>query len=182
MNKKLLINLNRMLDNPPVFLKVLRGWAVLSFVVFGLFGIYPQAKTLLKSVETYSEMQKINKSLKEKTDLIRSESLKVEKNQRGVTALNTYLPDDYEVQNYIVDLSFATAQTGYTLTGFRVDWPTDYSPEVKAYADLNGMGKFKELITTIESLKRVSQVNDLRFSNQNDDKSVLLQIEIFILK
>jgi Tfp pilus assembly protein PilO len=182
MIKKLLTNLNRALMNPTIYLKVLRIWAIASLVIFGFFGVYPQIKALSEGLKTYSEMKNINKLLKEKTDLIRSESLKMEGHQNGIKILDTYLPDDYEVQNYIVDLSFASAKNGYALIGLTVESPTGYSPGVIARANLNGSGGFKELVSTVESLKRISQVDELKFTDEKDEKKVTLLIDIFILE
>jgi Tfp pilus assembly protein PilO len=180
MIRKLLSKINRSLNNPAFLLKVLSRWAFLSLIVFGFFGIYPQVKILFNGISTFSEMKKINVLLKEKITAVRVESVKVEENQAGITALNSFLPDDYGVQNYVVDLSFATAKTGFVLTGLRVEWPTSYSSGVKAGADLKGTGSFKNLVSTVESLKRISQVNELKFTNQNEEKNTSLLIDIFI--
>lgn len=180
---KSVTNLNRSLGNSSFLLKVLTIWAVCTLLIVGFLGIYPQVKVLRKSAKTYKEMKEINQKLKNKIEDINKEYEKVEKNEKGIQFLDAYLPDDYGLQNYIVDLSLAAAKSGYLLTGLTVQGDSDLSADILAEATFEGDGNFGDLVKTVESLERISQVNELSFSNTSDEKKkVVLVINIYVLE
>jgi len=180
--KQVETDVTRRLRDAGFLLKVYSIWGILAFVVFGLMGIYPQTKVLRESINTYKEMAKINESLISKIDLINQEALKIEGNKDGVEKLNKALPADYEVQNYIVDLSFSVARTGYNLEGFTAEKSTEVDEGVKASATLNGKGSVGELIKSIESLDRAAQVNGFTLEEQKDERNIECFLNLYILE
>jgi len=180
--KQVEADVTRRLRDASFLLRIYSFWAVFAFIVFGLIGIYPQIKVLRDSIRTYNEMKEINKSLFSKINLINQEALKIENSKDGVEKLNKALPADYEVQNYIVDLSFAVAKTGYGLEGFTAGTPTEADKGVLASAELKGKGKVGELIKAIESLDRAAQVNGFKLSEQDNERSIDCFLNLYILE
>jgi voltage-gated potassium channel Kch len=176
------IDVSRRLLDTTFSLKVYSVWAILAFLVFGLMGIYPQARILSKSIRTSREMQEIDKSLRNKIDLLNQEALKIENNDKGIKALEKALPADYEVQNYIVNLSFAVSKAGYDLVGLRAEKVIDAGQGVVVSAELEGNGNIGELIKSIESLDRAAQVNQIKFVEKSDRKEITCSLDIYVLK
>jgi len=177
----LLRDLNRLLSNPSILLKVLAVWATVVLVVVGVFGIIPQIRLLLSNIQTYPKMIKINGALTEKINVIDEEYKKIEQNKNGVELLDTLLPDGYGIQNYIVDLSFATAKSGFQLSDLLVQGNVGFTSGVITTAAFEGDGSLGDLVATVESLKRVSQVSKLRFTSSSGEQKASLEINIYSL-
>ncbi len=185
--EKAQIDVGRRLKDTAFALRVYTIWAVITFLVIGLLGIYPQAGILIKSVQTRKEMQDINNSLRNKIDSLNQEALKIESNGGGIQALDKTLPADYEIQNYIVDFSFAVSKAGYNLTGLQTGGITDSGQGVAVFADLEGNGSIGELIKSVESLNRAAQVKSVSFVEKNIGtkigvKKVKFSLNIYVLK
>lgn len=176
------IDVSRRLKDTAFALRLYSIWAILIFLVFGLLGIYPQARILVKGIQTGKEMREVNKSLRNKIDLINQEALKIDNNTKGVEALNRALPADYEVQNYVVDLSFAVSKTGYNLTAFQAEGGLDTGQGITVSAKLEGNGSVSELIKSIESSGRAAQVNEVSFVEGDGVKVVAVLLDIYVLK
>jgi len=176
-------DISRRLKDTAFALRIYSIWAMSIFLVFGLFGIYPQTKMLIESVRTHREMQSINKVLADKINFVNQEALSITQNTSGIAALDKALPKDYEVQNYVVDFSFAVSRTGYGLTGMNVGEPSDGGRSIAVNATLEGNGSLGGLVKSIESLSRAAQVNGISFSQRNEvKKEVTCLLNIYVLK
>lgn len=176
------IDINRHLANANYSLRLYSIWAIATFIVFGLFGVYPQIKLLTKGIKTHKEMREINNSLNTKINFIKDESLRIENNPKAVKNLDKALPTDYEVQNYIVDLSFGVAEADFDLQAVRAERLLDSNQGVGITADFKGEGSIGELVKSIESLKRATQVNKVSFGSQSGEKTSTCQLDIYVLK
>jgi Tfp pilus assembly protein PilO len=180
--RKAPLDISRRLKDTAFSLKVYSTWAVLTFLVFGLMGIYPQAEILFKSIRTREEMQEINKALGNKINYLNQEALKIEGVDRGVKALEKTLPEDYEVQNYVVDLSFATAEAGYALVGLSTEGVINENQGTAVSAELEGNGNIGKLIESIESLDRAAQVKQIKFVGKDNERKATCLLDIYVLK
>jgi Tfp pilus assembly protein PilO len=175
-------DVTRRLRDRSFSLRIYSIWAVVAFVVFGLGGIYPQIKVLREGVNTYKEMKEINNSLVSKINLISSEYIKIESSKEEIIKLDKALPADYEIQNYIVDLSFAVAKAGYSLVAFNAQKLTETDTSVKASATLEGKGSVGELIKSIESLDRAAQINGFKLTEQAGERNIVFTLDLYILE
>jgi hypothetical protein len=185
--EKAQVDVSRRLKDTAFALKVYTIWAIMTFLVIGLFGIYPQVGILVKNIQIRKEMQEVNNSLRNKIDSLNQETLKIENNVEGIQALDKTMPADYEIQNYIVDFSFAVSKAGYNLTGLQTGGITDSDQAVAVSADLEGNGSIGELIKSIESLNRAAQVKSVSFVEKNTStktgvKKVMCFLDIYVLK
>ena len=177
-----IIDLQRNLNNPSSLLKALTVWAAVAIFAGGIFGIYPQSQTLITNIGLYPKIKEVNVDLEKKVSDINSEYLKVEKNPVTVNLLDTYLPDDYGIQNYIVDLSFAAAKQEFQLVTLSSHEDYNFGKGLYVQAVFKGTGSIENLVNAVESLKRIAQVGEVKFVQEVGEKKVFMDINVYVME
>jgi len=169
MNKwlsKMLSSLSRFLSNEFLALRMYQYWALGTVVFFGFFGIYPNVKAIFQKVPLVYEMSKINKDLSSKAiELSKLENV-LKEVRNDATFLHNYMPDNFDIQNYMVDFVISAAQTGFLVDRFIPMEKDNNITEVSV--TLSGGGNLPALVSLLEDMERVTEVSQLRYTVEKD--------------
>jgi len=164
-------------------------WVTLAFVTIGLSGILPLAKNIIEKKLLVDRLGEVNADLSE--NIRQSVALKNKEpiGEELANQLNLYLPSSVASEEYINELSQAAGESGFllvnvTVSGFDSDAP-GLKP-VKINARLTGTGSLPVLVNKIESLKRITEIQEIRYggnlrANVKGDANVYLYLEIYSL-
>jgi hypothetical protein len=173
-------NINRLLSNEEISYRVYLVLAVVTFVVVGLFGVIPSTKNLISNITLASSINKDNSSLLSK--LIELKKVEIQLNNVGsnILFLDSYLPENFDIQNYLVDFVFASGEADFV-----VERVTPFN-EDKDNIDLSlvmiGNGDSIKLINVLESLNRITEVQSLNVSKGKEYNTLSMLIKTFIME
>ena len=178
--QKLTGYLNRILSNDYLALRIYQYWAIGVFILFGVIGIYSVTKVIYQKVPLIVEMQKVNSDLSQKADKL----AEIEKVLLSVSDdtifLYNYLPDNFDIQNYMVDFVIATAQSGFLVDRFVPREEADNAISVSVY--LSGKGDLVSLVGELESMERITEIVSIDYSRELSEDQIRMVANTFSMK
>lgn len=178
--QKLSNNLNRLLTGEVVSRNIYLCWAISAFLLIGIFGICPFTKELVGKYQIYVQMTKLNKDLSRKVSDISNASEKIKLVSDDILYLDRYLPNDFDTQNYMVDFITASGEAGYYVDTFTPTEGAEGAAEI--YISLSGRGDVTQLVKSLESLKRVSEIQDITLSKMGGEDILRLYVKTYIME
>lgn len=178
--QKLKNNIVRLLTNEALSQKMYLGWAAVAILLIGVFGILPVSRELLNKYTIIVQMTELNKALSKKIDDVSNASKEIELIAEDIIYLNSYLPEDFEIQNYMIDFITAAGVAGYYVDSFTP--ATESGGAIGIFVTLSGDGDLITLIKSIENLKRVSEIQDVNLSNSGTENSLRLTVTTYIME
>lgn len=172
--------IKRLTSNEAVLVKVYIVWGVLSLVVFGFFGFYPVMKNFVSNVKLVEEMYQNNLSLKNKIEELKVAKEKIEIVGSDLEILDKYLPNDFEAQTYLVNLSILVSESGYTLD--KMSFGKDRGGDTSLTLGISGKGNMNELVNKIESSGRLMEIQSIRYSIGERSDTVNMTVRSFIME
>lgn len=179
-SKRYTSNLSRSISNKDTLFRIYLYWAVLSVVFLGFFGIYPTAKAILNNLSIISEMKSVNTGLEKRLFDLLALKIKLDKVKNEIPLLDNYLPETFEIQNYMVDFVVASQEAGFNVQSFVP--LQEESSSVYVNVELLGEGDVVGLIKNIEKLNRVTEVESVLLSRQAPYDILTLVVKNFIME
>ncbi|HOA18459.1 MAG TPA: hypothetical protein PKK54_00995 [bacterium] len=173
--------LNLVLLNSDKALSLFIWWTIVVFIIFGIFGSSLMIRGIIYQNNLIKELGNINQSLSTKRDSIQNEFQKIKDNEESIKILDSYLSAGYNLQDYLVDYSFISAETGLSLKSLINTSESDDSTALKVTSSHEGTGDVVSLVGKIEEMKRVSEIEKLDVRNGKDEKEVVINLKVFVL-
>lgn len=168
--------LKRRLTDREIAKKLYFFWFTASFLFILFFGIIPILGNLKEKIEIRNQMVDLNEVLTQNIKKLSQLEKDYERAERYLPYLSEYLPQDADVQNYLVDFTSALSRTGFSLNKFTVS----ESDHLLIKVSLQGSGDEQRVIDEIENLKRVTNIEDISVSYQKDgSKNLSLSLKVF---
>jgi Tfp pilus assembly protein PilO len=178
--QKIRNNLIRWATNEDISYKIYLIWAVGVFLLVGLFGIYPLTRELITKYQVSRQMVNLNKDLQRKFNEVSDASVKIAAVGSGVSYLDMYLPENFELQNYMIDFITASGKAGFSLDTFM---PMDQvGSAVGIYISLSGDGDLVSLIKNLEDMNRISEIQSINLSEIGATPILRLNITTYIME
>lgn len=156
-------------------------WFLIVFSFLFIFGVVPGIRSIFEKIQIVSEMSKVNKSLSNKSESLKKSQKELETYQSAIKSLDHYLPDDFLMSSYMVEFVLGTADSGFTIVRFVPGESNDDSNQTSIMVSLKGLGSIQNLISNVESLKSVTEVEKIGYIVNEDTKDVTLNIRVFKL-
>lgn len=172
--------IKRVASNEATLVKVYIVWGAASLIIFGFFGFYPVLKNFISNVKLVDEMYQNNLSLKNKIGELKEAKEKIEIVGSDVDILDKYLPNDFEAQTYLVDISMLVGDAGYTLD--KISFGKAMSGENSLTLGISGKGNMNELVKKIESSGRLMEIQSIRYSIAERSDNVNITLKSFIME
>lgn len=183
MNKwvsKMLSSLSRFLSNEFLALRLYQYWVLGTIVIFGFFGIYPSVRAIFQKVPLVYEMSKINRDLFSKaTELSKLETV-LEEVRSDAVFLHNYMPDNFDIQNYMVDFVISAAQTGFLVDRFIPMEKDNNITEVSV--TLSGGGDLPTFVSLLEDMKRVTEISQLTYTIEKDGGTLKAVVKTYSMQ
>ncbi|MFZ2664110.1 MAG: hypothetical protein WAX66_02005 [Patescibacteria group bacterium] len=176
----LISNLKRVLSNDDLAYKMYMILAVLTFVLVGVFGIIPSSKTLISNVKLVVDLNKNNIMLSNKLAELKKVENELSVVTNNIFFLENYLPTEFNIQDYIVDFVFATGEAEFALD--RITPVKEGTSGVDLAVVIVGSGDPVRLISILESLNRVTEIQDLRISKSGEYATLSMLVRTFIME
>jgi len=173
-------NFSRIVSNKDTLFRIYLYWAILSVVFLGIFGIYPTAKSILNDLSIISEMKSVNLGLERRLSDLFTLKMQLDKVKNEIPLLDYYLPETFEIQNYMVDFVVASQEAGFNVQSFVP--VQEESSSVYVNVGLLGEGDVVELIKNIEELNRITEVESVLLSRQAPYDILTLVVKNFIME
>ena len=171
--------LKRKLSDEEKSKKIYSIWFSLSFVFILFFGILPILRNLREKIEVQKEMVDLNDIFTQNIKTLSQLEKDYQEVEDYLPYLNQYLPEDANVQNYLLDFTAALSRSGFSLNKLTVS----EGEHVLIKVSLQGTGDEQSVIDGIENLKRVTNIEKIAVSYQEDElKSILLDLKVFRVK
>lgn len=178
--QKLKNNLNRWVTSESVSFKIYLCWAVFAVLLIVVFGIYPATKELLAKYQITVQMTKLNEDLLKKYNEVSDVSEKLELVATDIPYLDKNIPENFDLQNYMVDFITAVGEAGYYVDSFAPGWKT--GPSVEIFANLSGNGDLVQLTQNIEGMDRVSEIQNIELKKLGTTDTLRLDLETYIME
>lgn len=173
-------NIRRLLSNEEFSYRVYLILVVGTFIVVGLLGIIPSTKILISNITLASDINKNNKDLSSK--LVSLKKIEGDLNIVGQNAyfLESYLPETFNIQNYLVDFVFASGEANLVVE--RVTPVKEDNGVVDLAVIMVGNGDVVKLVNVLESLNRVTEVQSVSVSKGKEYDTLSMLIKTFIME
>jgi len=178
--QRILNNITRFITNEETQFRIYLYWAIAAVLVIGFFGIYPFTKSLINKIQVFSSMTSVNNNLSTKTKDLSIAETKLAEAGGDVLFIDNYLPETFNIQNYMVDFVVAVADGGFTVDTF-----TPVKQAGNAYElaiAMSGNGDIIKIIKNLEALNRVSEVESLRLYRNTEGINLNLLVKTFIME
>lgn len=127
-------------------------------IVFGYYGVLPLSNIIKTKLAISKEMRVLYKTMKNNLENAQREAASISENQTRIVLLDRYMPQETEVQTYILDFVDSVGASGFTLTNFSQDASNSAAGQVDISLSLEGVSYPTEVIKKIEVLKRVTKI------------------------
>lgn len=179
--KETLINyLKRILTNEAISLKLYLIWGVLTLIIFGFMGFLPVSKIFLANVNLLNEIYQNNLSLEKKIEELKIAKEKVELVGDDVNILDNFLPDEFQAQNYLVDMSVIFGQAGFSLDS--VSFQNKDSNEIDMGIRATGKGNLKDLVKSLEESKKLNEIQSITAGIGDREDNINMSVKSFIME
>ena len=175
--------IRRILSNEAIAIKIYIVWGLITLVVFGFMGFLPVSKIFLSNIDLLDDLYQNNLNLEKKIDELKVAKEKVELVGEDANILDKFLPDEFQAQNYLVDMSVIFGQSGYSLDSISfTNTSVNNVDEVTMNLRISGKGNLKDLVASLEESKKLNEIQSIRFSVGGREDSLHMTIRSFIME
>jgi len=173
-------NLKRVLSNSDLSYKIYMVFAILTFILIGVFGIVPSSKVFIANIKLAIDMNKSNSMLSSKLVELKKVEGDLKAVEDSIFFLENYLPEQFNVQDYIVDFVFSSGETDFSID--RVTPVKEAGDVINLAIVFVGNGSPVELVNILESLNRVTEIQDLKVSQNEGYTTLSMLVKTFIME
>jgi hypothetical protein len=173
-------NINRLLSNEEVSYRLYLTLAVATFVIVGIFGIIPSTKNLISNITLAKDIRKNNVALAGKLIELKKSGVDLNNVGTNISFLDSYVPEDFNLQNYLVDFVFASGEADLVLE--RLIPIDEESGSVNLSVSMIGNGDPLKLINVLESLNRISEIQSFSVFKGMEYNTISMIIKTFIME
>lgn len=153
-------------------------YLLITVFLFGFYGVYPGIKNFLENRKVFSQLTQLKTSLEEKKAFLVATQSDLARVGKYKEPLNKIIPDDYEVQNYLIEFAVAASSSGFGLRSFTVGEISENY--INILVTLDGPYIFlSRLVKNIESLSRFTEITSINVAFDKD-KSVFVHLNLLI--
>lgn len=151
---------------------------IICILVFGMFGIIPLTSSIFEKITLLKNMNNALSSLNEKEKSLISASKDYEEIFPYIYYLDSYMPKDINLDDYIIGLNSVISINGFFLNRVHPEAAIkDNSLSVSI--NLDGYGNLNDLVKNIESLKRLTSISNLSVNQVKGRESIDITLQIF---
>lgn len=176
----LLSNIKRLISNEEILYRAYLVLTVAAVVFVGLFGIIPASKNTVSNLKLVMEMNKTNKMLSNKVIELKKAEESLNNVGNNVFFLENYLPENFNIQNYMVDFVFAAGDADFVVS--RITPIKEKNGSVDIYVSMLGTRDLVKLINILESLNRVSEIQEIRVTKGLEYNTLSMTLRTFIME
>lgn len=173
-------SIRRILSNESISIKIYIVWGLVTLVLFGFMGFLPVSKIFLSNIALLEDLYKNNLNLEKKIEELEVAKERVELVGDDVDILDKFLPDEFQAQNYLVDMSIIFGQSGYSLDS--VSFTNKDASEVNMSLRVSGKGNLKDLVYRLEESKKLNEIQSIKYGVGNREDSLNMNIKSFIME
>lgn len=160
------------------------GTGFFIFVLFFIFGVRPVAINSAENTKLLQELEEIRTNMRTKLGQINEGELSLTELEENLEYMNTLLPNESAVQNYLEDFVILAAKNGYFVKRFTK--PSGANSE-SVPLEIEIVGKLEnlpELVAAIENSRRITNINEVFINSIEEDRnySIRFKMEIYTLK
>jgi hypothetical protein len=130
-----------------------------------------------RAVESIKE---INRGLKRHAREVQDLEYDLKEIRPYMIYIREYIPEEFGVHDYLVDLALMSSESGYVLKTFTPVFSTNTGQE-RASVYFEGEGKVYDLVASIENMKRLTEIQNLNVSFLGE-VGVRMSILIYTIK
>ena len=175
---KINLGLKRVFSNDYLTFRVYLVWGVITIVVVCLFGLIPASESLIDNFKIANEMKKTNAELGNKIDKLQKLKEDLDTISQYTDTFEKNFPEYYDAQNHMVELSFLSERAGFDLDNFNPNGFT--GNEVSVSLKVSGSGDLYNLLKSIESAPRLSEVTNIQVNKSTDTIESNMSLKTFI--
>lgn len=172
--------LRRILTNEAISLRLYIIWGVLTLIIFGFMGFLPVSKIFLANANLLNELYQNNLNLEKKIEDLKIAKGRVDLVGEDVNILDKFLPDEFQAQNYLVDMSVIFGQAGYSLDS--VSFLNKDSNEVVMSIRASGKGSLKNLVKSLEESKKLNEIQSITVGIGDREDNINMSVKSFIME
>lgn len=176
--QKQLNKIKRVFSNEYLMSKIYLYWFIGTMLIFGLLGIYPFSKIFVQKINILQKMSLLNRGLQEKVQrLVAAEDI-YKDYATEIDLIQSYLPDDFNLQNYMVEVIVVCSKAGFTVERFTPTSSDENS--VNIVLKIRGNGNVTELVKGVETMMRITEINYIDNVMENNENAITLDLKTFI--
>ena len=157
--EKTAFNIERNLKNTAIAFRIYSVIFSFCAIVFGFYGILPLSKVVTTKFAISKEMQARYKTMKTNLEYAKQAAADIPENHDRIILLDRYMPQETNVQTYILDFIDSISLSGFALTNFSQQDTSDNAiGQIDISLALEGVTYPTDMVKHIEVLKRVTQI------------------------
>ena len=173
------LNSLKSFSNETTASKIYLVWGIFVLVVFGFLGIYPVTKILVSNFSLVDSLYKSNLSMEENLTKLKEIKEKIDYIEEDLYLLDKFVPTEFRAQNYLVDMSDISGDSGYYMDKLTFGENKDSSVVLKL--SLIGKGDPVTVVSRLESSAKLNEVERVRYSVGEVNDVLNIQIKSFIM-
>ncbi len=177
--ENILNSLKRIFSNEVTAAKIYVVWGVLVLVVFGFLGLYPVTKILISNFSLVDSLYKSNISMEENLKKLKEIKEKVDYVEEDIYLLENFVPTEFRSQNYLVEMSAISGESGYFMD--KLNFGENKDSSVVLSLNLVGKGDPINMISRLESSAKLNEIELIRYSVGEVTDMLNIQIRSFIM-
>lgn len=178
----LISNTSRLLSNERISYRLYMILAATSFLVIGIFGIVPSTKNIIFNITLVSDMVKTNTMLSNKLVELKTAEQELSSVGSNIFLLENYLPEDLNIQNYLIDFVFVAGEAEFIVERVSPLNENGGSGSIDLSVVMIGNGDLSKLITLLESLSRVTEIQSLSVVKSGEYDTLTMTVRTFIME
>jgi Tfp pilus assembly protein PilO len=178
--EKTLNTLKRFLTNEAVAARIYLYWGAATLIIFGIFGFWPVSKVFFSNIKLLDEMYQNNLKLEKKIVELKDAKVKLDIVGDDADILDEYLPNDFEPQTYLVEISSMAGKSGYSLD--RVSFGKIENSRVSMSLSMSGNGDIKKFVQDVESSGKITEISSIELTIGDREDQLIIPIESYIME
>jgi hypothetical protein len=177
--ENILNSLKRIFSNEVTAAKIYVVWGILVLVIFGFLGLYPVTKILVSNFSLVDNLYKSNLSMEENLKKLKEVKEKLDYIEEDIYLLESFVPTDFRSQNYLVEMSDISGESGYFMD--KINFSENKDSSVVLSLNLVGKGDPINMISRLESSAKLNEIELIRYSVGEVTDMLNIQIRSFIM-
>jgi len=181
MNIKLISKIRRGFDRKDLYEPFYLILVVVVFVTFGIYGIFPLIKIIQKKYVLIERVRDYNSLMTQKVSDLSSVEKKHAIYKFALSNLENTFPDKADPQGYLVDFAKAVSSNGYKQEYFQANTDEKNIVNINVLVS-GGLKRFPHLVSRIESLYRLTTINDFSFDIKKNLAKGSMKVSIYYIE
>jgi hypothetical protein len=154
-------------------------WAFLSIILLGALGIVPFVLHIVSTFKLVNDIKQTETRIERNTYALQGERTLIADNSNVVSILDTSIPQNIDIQNFMLDFVSVASTGGYNVTFLAPDTVNIKDGVIPVSVKVSGTGTPADLLKSLSQLKRLCNIKEFNADAVGGGYEIALQVDIY---